>query len=188
MVLVEIDFTKLLQQARLRAQKMVAQGLYSRFKLSEQQRLDKAQLGCMGELAFEQLLRQKGVPYQLDATDFASSRTDQYDFLIGNKKVDVKVAKKTSPRPPGDAWTYGYPQEQNPAAKDVVVVGWVDLARQQVGFWGWISGKRICNYPVVSRNSYAGYAYLTPNYEFPWGALNKNIDLILQEFSPLKGR
>ncbi len=179
MLLVEVNFKEIMQLAGWRAKKMVEQGLYSRFKLSYQQRLEKARLGCIGELSFERLLLQKGIPYQLDATDFASSRTDAFDFLIRDKKVDVKVARKTTPRLPGDSWTYGYPQEQRPAAKDFVVIGWVDLALQQVGFYGWIRGERISNYPVVNRNSFAGYSYLTPNHEFPWGALNKNLDLIL---------
>lgn len=179
MLLQKLDFDWLLQEATQKAKQMVDRGLYSRFKLSYQQRLDKAVLGCMGELVFEQLLKQKGIPYQLDTTDYSTSNTDAFDFLIRGKKVDVKVAKKTTIRPPADSWTYGYPQEQNPASKDYVVIGWIDMLLQQVGFWGWISGARISQYPVVTKNSFRGYPYLTPNHEFPWGALNKNFALML---------
>lgn len=179
MLLQMLDFDWLVAEANSRAKKMLEAGLYSRFNLSYQKRLDKAALGCMGELAFEQLLQQKGVPYTLDSTDFSTRRADEFDFLIHRKKVDVKVAKKTTQRPPGDSWTYGYSQEQPPASKDYVVIGWVDVNQRMVGFWGWITGERISQYPVVTKNTFAGYSYLTPNHEFPWGALNKNIALIL---------
>src|SRR5690606_20919970 len=102
-----------------------------------------------------------------------------FDFFIKGKKIDVKVAKKTTASNPSDRWTYGYPEEQNPKTKDIVVVGWVDFNNKVIGFYGWTTGDIISSYKVVKVNSFAGYRYLTPNHEFPWGILNKNLSLII---------
>ncbi|MEM9887356.1 MAG: hypothetical protein AAF849_15790 [Bacteroidota bacterium] len=182
-MLVNVDFENIRAKAKARAEVMVKNGLYSRFRLSDSQRIDKALLGCIGELAFEQFLIQRNVPYKLDETDFESKNSDEYDFLISGKKIDVKVAKKSTPRPPSDGWTYGYPEEQNPQLKDYVVVGWVDFSKEEVGFYGWITGIQISTYKVVTHNSFAGYRYLTPNHEFRWGAMNKRFDELLNELS-----
>ncbi len=170
----DLDFSALLIAARQRAEKMVANGLYSRFGYSYDQRIEKAMLGCMGELAFESVLRQKGIAYQLDQTDFSTRNSDAFDFWVNGKCFDIKVAKKSTPNPPNGNWTYGYPHEQNPAKKDVVVVGWVDFQRFEVGFYGYISGKKISRFPVVTQNAFAGYAYQTPNHEFKWKELSAN--------------
>jgi hypothetical protein len=175
-MVVNVDFQEIQSKAREQAEAMVQNGLYSRFGLSHSQRVDKALLGCIGELAFEQFLIQKNVQYQLDETDFTIRNSDEYDFLISGKKIDVKVAKKSTSRPPSDGWTYGYPEEQNPQSKDYVIVGWVDFRNQEIGFYGWITGVQVSRYAVVTHNSFAGYRYLTPNHEFRWGAMNKNFD------------
>lgn len=44
---------------------MIENGLYSRFRLSDKERLDKALLGCIGELAFQQHLSNLGIPFEL---------------------------------------------------------------------------------------------------------------------------
>jgi hypothetical protein len=173
MLVQDLDFDKFYQKAKQKAQKMLTNGLYSRFGLSQKQRMDKAVLGCLGELAFEEYLKQKGVVYVLDTSDFGNKNTDEFDFLVKGKKIDVKVAKKSTQKPPNDNWTYGYPKEQNPSTKDFIIVGWVDFTNKEVGFYGWMSGKRISQYKVVSTNSFVGYPYLTPNHEFRWGDLNK---------------
>lgn len=173
-MIVNIDFQMISADAKGRAEQMVTNGLYSRFNLSHQQRVEKALLGCMGEIAFEAYLNQIGIPYELDKSDFTETNTDQFDFLIYGNKLDVKVAKKSTPRPPTDGWTYGYPAEQNPATKDFVVVGWVDFQLQQIGFYGWIKGNEIAQLPIVEQNTFAGYRYLTPNHEFKWGEMNKD--------------
>jgi hypothetical protein len=173
-MIVNVDFQEILGNAQSRAEQMVNNGLYSRFNLNYKQRIDKALLGCMGEIAFEAYLNQIGIPYQLDTSDFKETNTDQFDFLIYGNKLDVKVAKKSTPRPPTDGWTYGYPAEQNPTTKDFVVVGWVDFQLQQIGFYGWITGSQIAQLPIVEQNTFAGYQYLTPNHEFTWGAMNKD--------------
>ncbi|MBL7786702.1 MAG: hypothetical protein JNM36_12410 [Chitinophagales bacterium] len=175
MLIVEMDFDEALQQATAKAKQMVGNGLYSRFQLSYTQRVDKALLGCMGEFAFETLLKQHNINYELDTSDFVNTHSDEFDFKVNTKKIDIKVALKSTTNPPNDRWTYGYPQEQNPQNKDFVVVGWVDFANKQVGFYGWITGKQIAQYAVVTQNSFAKYRYLTPNYEFKWGDLDKNI-------------
>ncbi len=180
MILQNFDFDASLVQAKIKAEKMVDNGLHSRFGLSRNQRVEKALLGCLGEMAFEHLLNQKKVQYQLDNTDFSTKHSDEFDFKINGKKIDVKVAKKTTANPPKDNWTYGYPEEQNPISKDFAVIGWIDFINKQVAFYGWITGSEIAKYGVVTQNSFAGYRYLTPNHEFKWGALNKNIDQMLE--------
>ena len=180
MILSGFDFDSALEIARERANIMVNNGLYSRFGLSHSQRVDKALLGCMGEIGFEHFLRANNIQYQKDTTDFSLINSDEFDFLVNNKKIDVKVAKKSTAASPSDRWTYGYPQEQHPLTKDVVVIGWIDFNNKQVGFYGWTSGQRINQFEVVTKNTFAGYSYLTPNHEFPWGILNKNL---LQAFN-----
>lgn len=180
MIVQNFDFDNNLAIARQRAEQMVNNGLYSRFGLSFNSRVDKALLGCMGELAFEHWLRSLGYEYQVDRDGFDERNSDEFDFLIEDSKIDTKVAKKSTANPPNDNWTYGYPQEQNPASKDFVVVGWVDYTRKEVGFYGWITGLEVSRFPVVTKNTFAGYAYLTPNHEFRWGAMNKNFELLFQ--------
>ena len=180
MIIHNFDFDNNLAVSRKRAEQMVNNGLYSRFGLSFNARVDKALLGCIGELAFEYWLRSLGYEYQVDRDGFDVRNSDEFDFLIENSKIDTKVAKKSTANAPNDNWTYGYPQEQNPASKDFVVVGWVDYTRKEVGFYGWITGLEVSRFPVVTRNTFAGYAYLTPNHEFKWGAMNKNFDLLFQ--------
>ena len=179
MILQSFDFDKALENAKIRASKMVDNGLYSRFKLSLEGRIDKAVLGCLGEIAFEFFLNENQVSYKKDETDFTLINSDEFDFLVKGKKIDIKVAKKTTASSPSDRWTYGYPEEQNPKSKDIVVVGWVDFVNKNVGFYGWTTGERVSTYKVVIVNSFAGYSYLTPNHEFPWGILNKDLSLIL---------
>lgn len=181
-MIVEIDFQEVKNKAYQQAKKMVENGLYSRFGLSLNQRIDKALLGCLGELAFEEYLKQHNVPYKLDTSDFTMTNSDEYDFLIKGNKVDVKVAKKTTQNPPNDSWTYGYPEEQNPKTKDYVVIGWIDFNNEVVGFYGWIEGSEIAQYPVVTHNSFAGYKYMTPNHEFKWGAMNKDFNALIIKF------
>jgi hypothetical protein len=184
MIIIDIDFDIALNEARIRATTMIENGLYSRFHLSNAQRIDKALLGCLGEIAFEHYLKSKNIDYKLDETDFTIVNSDQYDFLINNKKIDIKVAKKSTSRPPTDGWTYGYPQEQNPSTKDFVIVGWIDFNRKEIGFYGWIKGIEVSKYAVVTHNTFAGYKYLTPNHEFRWGAMNKDFENL---FTLIKG-
>lgn len=168
------------EKAHLRAVEMVNNELYSRFGLSKESRIEKALLGCMGELAFEQMLIKKKLLYTVDRENYTDRNSDEYDFLINGKKLDIKVAKKSTPNLPSDNWTYGYPSEQNPVSKDFIVVGWVDFVNKAVGFYGWITGDGINKCPVVNANSYKGYKYLTPNHEFKWGALNKSFEQLFQ--------
>jgi len=174
MIVNNFNFDLEIIEARKRAEKMVKNGLYSRFKYSIEVRIDKALLGCIGELAFQRFLEQSKIGFLLDEGGFETRKSDEFDFLINNKKLDVKVAKKSTLNLPNDNWTYGYPQEQNPISKDFVVVGWVDFINKNVGFYGWTTGQIISRYEVVTKNAFRGYSYNTPNHEFPWGILNKN--------------
>lgn len=180
MIVQNLNFDQTVTLAKVKAEKMIENGLYSRFRLSDKERLDKALLGCIGELAFQQHLSNLRIPFELDHTDFQSHHTDEFDVKVNGAKIDIKVAKKTTANPPSDNWTYGYPQEQHPETKDYVVVGWVDFNRKEVGFYGWIRGEQIVRFKVVTRNSYAKYPYLTPNHEFKWGCLTKDLNEILR--------
>ena len=114
MIVQNLNFDQTVALAKAKAEKMIENGLYSRFRLSDKERLDKALLGCIGELAFQQHLSNLGIPFELDHTDFQSHHTDEFDVKVNGAKIDIKVAKKTTANPPSDNWTYGYPQEQHP--------------------------------------------------------------------------
>lgn len=174
----KMNSKNIIKSARNRAEKMVENGLYSRFKLSKQDRIEKAMIGCIGEIAFQQVLEKENIKYQTDNASFLDRNTDEFDFKINGRIIDVKVAKKSTAKNPKDSWTYGYPEEQNPRKKDYIVVGWVDLHSNEVGFYGWIRGEKVSDYSVVRENGYAGYKYLTPNHEFKWGALNKDFGVL----------
>lgn len=174
MKLTNFDFDAALESAQKRAKRMVENGLYSRFGLPQNERIDNALLGCMGEIAFEHLLNQKNIRYNLDETDFTQHNSDEYDFLLGGKKIDVKVAK--TEKTPHDGWTFGYPEEQRPSTKDYVVIGWVDFVKKEVNFYGWLTGDAVAKTQVVKFNSFAGFRYMTPNHEFKYGAMNKDLD------------
>jgi hypothetical protein len=176
MLIDDFDFEINCAKAHQRAIGMVNNELYSRFGLSKDARIEKALLGCIGELAFEQMLVKKNLLYKVDRENYSSRNSDEYDFLLNGKKIDIKVAKKSTSNVPGDNWTYGYPSEQNPLSKDFIVVGWVDFTNQVVGFYGWGTGDMVSKCAVVNSNTYKGYKYLTPNHEFKWGALNKNFE------------
>ena len=117
MIVQNLNFDQTVALAKAKAEKMIENGLYSRFRLSDKERLDKALLGCSGELAFQQHLSNLGIPFELDHTDFQSHHTDEFDVKVNDAKIDIKVAKKTTANPPSDNWTYGYPQEQHPKQK-----------------------------------------------------------------------
>ena len=53
MIVQDLNFDQTVAMAKVKAESMIQNGLYSRFGLSEKERLDKALLGCIGELAFQ---------------------------------------------------------------------------------------------------------------------------------------
>ncbi len=181
MLIENFDFKLNHEKAHQRAVAMVDNELYSRFGLSKEARIEKALLGCIGELAFEQMLIIKKLVFKVDRENYKDRSSDEFDFLINNKKLDIKVAKKSTSNAPNDNWTYGYPSEQNPVSKDFVVVGWIDFVNNKVGFYGWITGEAVSKNAVVTSNSYKGYKYLTPNHEFKWGSMNKNFDQLFEK-------
>jgi hypothetical protein len=182
MIIQNFNFDANMALAKERAEQMVNDGLYSRFGLPYQNRVDKALLGCMGELAFEHWLISLNYEYQVDRESFKERNSDEFDFLIQGRKIDIKVAKKSTSNHPNDNWTYGYPQEQNPASKDYIVVGWIDYIKKEVGFYGWITGQEVSLFSVKTKNTFAGYPYLTPNHEFKWGDMNKDFQKLLAHF------
>ncbi len=100
MLIEDFDFEMNHEKAQKRAVVMVNNELYSRFGLSKESRIEKALLGSMGELAFEQMLIKKNFLYTVDREDYKNRSSDEYDFLINNKKLDVKVAKKSTVNAP----------------------------------------------------------------------------------------
>ena len=137
MIVQDLNFDQTVAMAKAKAESMIQNGLYSRFGLSEKERLDKALLGCIGELAFQKHLKNLGIPFELDQTDFQSHHSDEFDVKVNGAKIDIKVAKKTTANPPTE-------------------------------------------FKVVTQNSYAKYPYLTPNHEFKWGCLTKDLNEILK--------
>lgn len=57
MIVQDLNFDQTVAMAKAKAKSMIQNGLYSRFGLSEKERLDKALLGCIGELAFQKHLK-----------------------------------------------------------------------------------------------------------------------------------
>lgn len=179
----DFDFDEGIIQATKRAKEMIQNGLFSRFGLSEESRIEKAMVGCLGELAFEHLLQSRGINYETDREFFRDRVTDDFDFLVNGNKLDVKIARKSTRSIPKDAWSYGYPVEQRPELKDYIVIGWADFILKEVGFYGWTTGDTVRQLPVLTTNSFKGYKYLTPNHEFQWGMLEKNFDVLLDKLS-----
>lgn len=175
-MIVQINFEEANREARRRAEEMVRNGLYNRFGTDFATRVKHAETGCIGEIAFEKVLADRGIEYHTDRENFVNRNADDFDFEINGYKIDVKVAKTN--KNPGDRWTYGYPQQQIGMEKDIVVVGWVDHMHRIIGMYGWIFFGRIQRYPLTNVNSFAGFRYQTPNYEFPWGDLNQNFDAL----------
>ncbi len=175
MIVAGFDFDKGYVVAKQRAQEMVESGLYSRFSLSKEQRIEKAAVGCLGEIAFAHWLDINGIQYELDLNGFEGRQSDDFDFRIDGKLIDVKVAKLSSSNPPQDGWRFGVPRNQNPGMKDYLVIGWVDFKKKEVGFYGWIEGRRVAQMLVVEENSLTSAPYLTPNHEFRWGELSKDL-------------
>lgn len=174
MIVEDFDFNAGIAEAKDRANSMISH-LYSRFGLKDKERLDKAELGCMGEIAFEHWLRRNHIAYKVDRESYEDRNTDEFDFMICGRTIDVKVAKLSTNNPPADHWCFGVPVDQHPDSKDALIVGWIDFRACQVGFYGWISGVQVGQCPKVIENSLTHKRYLTLNYEFRWGDLDKNI-------------
>lgn len=177
-MIVEIDFDNVEKEAINRAEKMVEYGLYNRFGTTYSNRVEHAKVGCIGEIAFEQILKDREISYNTDRENFEDRTADEFDFEINGYKIDVKVAK--TDKNPMDRWTYGYPQQQIGMKKDIVVVGWVSESKRIIGMYGWLFFYDICHYSLKTKNSFAGFKYQTPNYEFPWGDLNKDFEKLFQ--------
>lgn len=178
LMILNIDFEEAETAAQSRAERMVAYGLYNRFGADYNTRVEHAKIGCIGEIAFEELVREYQVEYNTDREDFEDRNADEFDFEINGIKIDVKVAKTN--KTPLDRWTYGYPSQQIGMEKDIVVVGWVNEQQRRIGMYGWLFFDRISRYPLKYYNSFAGFRYQTPNYEFPWGDLNKDMDALFE--------
>lgn len=70
MIVQDLNFDQTVAMAKAKAESMIQNGLYSRFGLSEKERLDKALLGCIGELAFQKHLKKSGNPIRIGPDRF----------------------------------------------------------------------------------------------------------------------
>ena len=175
MMIVEIDYENAESIALERAETMVRHGLYNRFHASHEERIERAKIGCLGEIGFEKILSDRKIAFETDREDFENRRADEFDFRVNGYKIDVKVAK-TDLIPDADEWKYGYPSEQLNREKDYIVVGWVSETNQRIGMFGWMPFSQIGTYPNRKSNTYAGFHYKTMNREFPWGDLNQDFE------------
>ena len=175
--MIEVSYDEAIENEALRrGREMVENGLYNRMGFNYGQRINKAKLGCIGEAAFKRLLDEDHIDYETDTRTYRNRNSDDFDFKINGKIIDIKVAK--SEKNPLDGWTYGYPVDQINHPKDYVVVGVVKESERAVKFYGWIRFDEISNYPQRTGNTFAGFNYSTRNYEFPYGDLNKDFDAL----------
>ena len=70
MIVQDLNFDQTVAMAKAKAESMIQNGLYSRFGLSEKERLDKALLGCIGELAFQKTPEKSGNPIRIGPDRF----------------------------------------------------------------------------------------------------------------------
>lgn len=166
--------------AEERAHKMLSNGLYNRFDNSYRLRFENAKTGCIGEIAFEQYLKSKGIPYQIDV-DFTDRRQDLFDFKIGNTTIDIKTAK--TKKPPLPSWTYGYPTEQFAMEKDYIIVACYNPDVDLIRYWGYISHDEIGRCKKTNSNSFAAFEYSTENFEFKYSQMNGDIDSLLERIN-----
>ena len=180
-------FDELKQKAREKAESWVFRDkeLYDRFHVNNEnatqddkleKRIKRAQDGILGELAFEHLLQQLGIPYDIDYIP-DSVNCDSYDFMIGGKTIDVKVGNYQ--QVPKYSDTYGYPVDQCSRHKDYVVIGYLIESKREIGFIGYTTHDYIKSCKVAKINSCRGYTYNTDNYEFPFGALEEDLLFLL---------
>lgn len=173
--MIEVSYDNSIEnEALLRAREMVKSGLFDRMGFTYGQRINKAKIGCIGELAFGSVLSQLGIIYETDNDGYVDRNSDDFDFKVNGKFFDVKVAKTN--HMPHDEWTYGYPVGQTHHYKDFIVVGAVNENERVVRYYGWIAFSQLMRYPITKINGYAKFDYSTDNYEFQWGDLNKDFD------------
>lgn len=158
---------------RMARQRMAA-GLYDRFGLDDEQRLENAFIGALGEVAFEAALIERDVPYRteiheelgVDAGDFFFEHPE----IAGEADVDVKIAKTQRAWRP--AWEFGIPVNQRPADKFGIVIGNWNPATDELTFVGSMRGADLRGRPMVRRNTH-GTHYMTPNVELRYAELDE---------------
>lgn len=154
------------------AKEMLDNGMFSRFGLSDKKRREKAYVGRLGELAFQMLLEDNGIPFEPGTYD-PQRHSDNGDVLVNGYVIDVKTARTFKEASP--SWIFGYPLQQHPEEKDGIVIA--NLANQdsEIRFFGIISGENVARCPLSSSNSYSGEDYMTENYEISYGNLDPEV-------------
>lgn len=178
MVLINIT-EEMMSEAKKMAVDMVNNGLYNRFGGDFDYQVEKAKIGCIGEIAFEKYLADSNIPFATDRTGHGERHADDFDVKINNKKIDIKTAK--TERTPIPKWTYGYPKQQMGMSKNYIVICYYSPSRNTVGIYGWMEFSRLTEFPVTYKNNFANFSYKTPNHEFPISELNTDIGLLINE-------
>lgn len=165
---------RLHQEAEAIASARFAAGLYNRFGATDALRKERAFIGALGEVAFESILLDRGVPFESDIR--AALEPDDGDFFLPDRRglsVDVKIAK--SIKTPAPQWRFGIPVDQRPASKGAIVIGWWNPITSMVCFYGSLAGRLLAGRKVVRTNSLTGERYFTDNIELRWGELDQSL-------------
>lgn len=174
--IIDIDDT-IINEANQIANHRISNGLYNRMGLSYDERLDKAFIGALGEIAFEKFLNRYNITY---TTNFRNGTgPDNGDFCINNYSeiiIDVKIAKTFNE--PSTGWGFGFPVDQHPEQYDFLVVGYWNPRKNIVEFYGSIPGSMLIGRPTVNINVFSGIRYLTPNKEIRWGELDRDLSFL----------
>lgn len=168
---------EILNEAHTIATKRLSSGLYNRMGFSYSTRYEKAKIGAIGELCFEQFLILNGVNQINNIRN--STGPDNGDFFINDYSLDVKIAK--TDLPPSRYWNFGFPVDQRPEKYDFLVVGYLDSNYENIDFYGIIKGDILINRIPTRRNSYSSNGYFTDNIEIQLHEMDTNIIEFLQK-------
>lgn len=103
--------------------------------------------GKIGEKVFREWLINEGIPYIEDST--GPDTADEYDFLINNKKIDVKTRTKSF-----HTRTLEMVSQFNLRPKDYYVGVYLDLKNQEAEIYGFISSDQLQNLNPIENQGY----------------------------------
>lgn len=103
--------------------------------------------GKIGEKAFREWLINEGIPYIEDST--GPDTADEYDFLINNKKIDVKTRTKSF-----HTRTLEMVSQFHSRPKDFYVGIYLDLDNQEAEIYGFISSDQLQNLSQIEDQGY----------------------------------
>ena len=165
---------ELRKKADQAAKSRISNDMYNRFSSTEKDRIERARIGALGEVCFENILNINKIKYFSDIFDNTSPDTG--DFFIPDQSgisIDVKIAKTR--KTPDPKWVFGIPIDQSPQKKDLIIIGWWNPGTDTVFFYGSIQGEKLIGRKTTYYNSLTGARYLTKNIEVAWKELNRAI-------------